>query len=139
MLLPELFPEPHLANLLADCEVNCVHDCCGIDAFDITPLHVAAHLTKYSGKIQAHKVQVVLDEIETLLSSAVLLTEDENGFVCSVAKTNQLFSKKSLGDLMTRVSWAVRVAPILLMHNEELVKSYEMENHAKGTYPGEPC
>ncbi len=128
MTLPELIPNPELASLLADCETACERDCCGIDAFDFSPLNVAAHLSRYSGTIDTAHTRRILEDLERLLAGAVALPAGEGGLVCAIARTNQYFSVESLRALTATIRWAVQCAPLMLERSHELEKSRERGN-----------
>lgn len=55
--VPEIDLPDRLNYLVRYCEKNCVADCCGIDAFDFSPLHVASYLSAYSGEISEAIIQ----------------------------------------------------------------------------------
>lgn len=50
-MLPEITLPDRLGSLVRYCEKNCVAECCGIDAFDFSPLHIASFLSAYTGRI----------------------------------------------------------------------------------------
>jgi acetyl esterase/lipase len=124
MSIPELTPGVRLANLLAACETYCQHGCCGIEAFHFSPLHVAAHLSRCTGAIDAVDVRQLLDELDALLLAAARLTPGEHGFVCSVIGTNQNFSMDDLRALAARIEWALEVAPSVLARSDELEQAF---------------
>jgi hypothetical protein len=88
MTLPELRRGEQLTNLIAVCESCCVNECCGIDAFHVSPLLIAAHLSGFTGAIEPAYVAHIAKDLQALLAEASLLTSDEEGIVCSLAKTN---------------------------------------------------
>jgi hypothetical protein len=119
MTLPEIRPGPQLANLIAACETCCVHDCCGIDAFHFSPLHVAAHLSRF-GAIEPHSVREIVEQLQALLEEASLLAPDETGDVCSLARTNSHFSMAELREFAATITLAMHSAPAVLALSDKL-------------------
>ncbi|WP_444844268.1 DUF6331 family protein [Duganella caerulea] len=124
MTLPKITPGSHLANLFSACEVMCVHDCCGIDAFVFSPLNIAAYLSTFAEKLRSREIDTINEELKVLVSAALSLVPDEDGLVCSIAKTNQYFSAQSISELAKQISWAMSVAPSVLAHSDELLRAY---------------
>jgi hypothetical protein len=59
-----------LKHLVRYCEKNCVAGCCGIDAFDFSPLHVASFLSAYTGRISPSDIEEWNAEITKAEASA---------------------------------------------------------------------
>lgn len=131
MPLPELTPGANLASLIAACEAYCDHGCCGINAFHFSPLHVAAHMSALSGEIEAYRVQEVLEQLSALMAQAQALEPNENGFICSVAGTNEYFSWHKLQALAARIRWALESAPTVLACSDALEERFSanIEEH----------
>jgi hypothetical protein len=132
MPIPELKPGVQLANLITACETFCVHDCCGIDAFHFSPLHIASHMSWHSGEIAAHDIHVVAEQLTALVSEAEKLEPNERGIVCSIAGTNELFSLAKLQALAARIGWALQSAPTVLAMSDGLERSYSANTEARG-------
>ncbi len=45
-----MIPQP-LLNLIKACETICVAGCCGLSAFDFSPIHMASYLIRGSGEV----------------------------------------------------------------------------------------
>ena len=43
--------EDPLLNLVSRCQTMCVAECCGIDAYDFSPVHIASYLLMWQGKV----------------------------------------------------------------------------------------
>ena len=127
MPLPELTPGASLASLITACETYCVHDCCGIDAFHFSPLHVAAYMSAHSGEIEVHRTQEVIEQLAALVAEAEALDANEDGFVCSVAGTNEYFSLSKLQRLASRIRWALESAPSVLACSNALEDQYNTD------------
>lgn len=108
MDIPSLTPSPTLARLFAACEQHCVAACCGICAFDFSPLYIAAALARHDGKgLQVDGADALYRELDSMLEQGLAQTPDERGFVCDVAGTNQYFTRESLRTLVERLRWAI--------------------------------
>lgn len=118
--LEELVPGRRLASLIAACEKNCVAGCCGIDAFDFSPLHIASHLSAFTGAISASDVDSVRSELAALLERAAALEPDSDGLACTVAGMNQCFTMEALQRLGDEIALGLELAPRVLEFSEEL-------------------
>lgn len=116
----EIVPEAALAALIAACEVCCEHECCGIEAFDFSPLYVAAHLYKGSDSLNGSQVQQILEQLQSLVREASSLPTNGLGFVCSIAGTNQLYSLESIERLASRIRRSIELAPRVFAYSQTL-------------------
>lgn len=133
MSIPEITPGPFLSGLIAACETFCEHECCGIDAFDFSPLHAGAYLCRHSGSIEREDVQRLLNDLDALHTVSDELAPGEHGFICSLAGTNQYFTRESLQELMRRIRWTLGCAPKLLAVNKELEEGYDSQTDSSGS------
>ena len=53
-----------LSNLIKSCETICVADCCGIDAYDFSPIHLASALITPSRVIEDGTLALVRRQID---------------------------------------------------------------------------
>ena len=58
--------EPPLANLVARCQTMCVAECCGVDAYDFSPVHIASYITMYRGQPDASEIRTLRGQIDAL-------------------------------------------------------------------------
>lgn len=58
--------EPPLSNLIARCQTICVAECCGIDAYDFSPIQIASYLTMHRGRPDDSETRTIRDQIEAL-------------------------------------------------------------------------
>ena len=102
------------------CEKRCVAGCCGIDAFDFSPLHVASYLSSFNGRITEHDIE----EWESLLRKAERLTKelmpDGDGFLCSVEGMNQCFRRGDFESFIAELRHSIRVAPKMLETSNQI-------------------
>lgn len=118
--LPELTPGPQLSGLIRACQKMCVADCCGVDAFDFSPLHVASYLAAWTGAISEPDMAAIHEEIEQLRAAALACTPDADGRICSVQHTNQLFTRESLAAALAQIESSVQLAPQVLEFADRL-------------------
>jgi hypothetical protein len=55
-----------LAQLCKECERICTSECCGIDAFDFSPINIATYLTTHHGYIREEDVIALKKQIDEL-------------------------------------------------------------------------
>jgi hypothetical protein len=58
--------EPPLANLIARCQTICVAECCGVAAYDFSPIQIASYLSMYRGTPDDSEVQKLRGQIDAL-------------------------------------------------------------------------
>ena len=114
----ELAVGPRLAALLMDCETVCVAGCCGLDAFDFSPLRLAASLTKYDGWNES-QVATIRDELTALETAGQQATADENGLVGCSETLNQCFTADSLAALVAQLRTGLDEAAKLVPYSRE--------------------
>ncbi|RWR09174.1 DUF6331 family protein [Paenirhodobacter populi] len=83
-----------LLGLIKHCETLCEAACCGVDAFDFSPIHIASSLIRYTGKIESEEVDKVLSQLRNLDVEAERLTRD--GGTTSIEVMNQVFNGPAL-------------------------------------------
>ena len=60
--------EHPLAGLVDRCQTICVSECCGIDAFDFSPIHVASFLILWRGDVEQSELSKLRQQIHCLRS-----------------------------------------------------------------------
>lgn len=58
--------EHPLASLINHCQTICVSECCGIDAYDFSPIHVASFLILWRGDIDPTELSKLREQIHSL-------------------------------------------------------------------------
>ena len=58
--------EPPLLSLIQNCETICVAACCGRDAFDFSPIHIASYLLRHTGRLSDTEVETMRMQLDTL-------------------------------------------------------------------------
>ncbi len=120
--------------LVNACQVVCVPDCCGIGAYDFSPLYTAAYLTRFTGVVSKEDVQAISDELGAMLAEAEFLSPNSDGFVCSIAGMNQYFTAESLRQFVDDINHSMVLAPKLvefatLLKNEESEQAVDGNPH----------
>ena len=90
-----------LLGLIKHCETLCEAACCGVDAFDFSPIHIASSLIRYTGKIESEEVDKVLSQLQNLDMEAERLTRD--GGTISIEGMNQIFTGPALFTLSATI------------------------------------
>ena len=123
MMLPKITLPGRLSHLVKYCEMNCVAGCCGIDAFDFSPLHVASCASAFTGRISVSDIaewEQQLTKAEELIKA---LTPDQDGYVCSIAEMNQCFTRESFASFIAELRHSIQVAPKILELSAQLRQS----------------
>jgi Family of unknown function (DUF6331) len=111
---------PRLEALIKSCERSCVHDCCGIDAFDFSPLYIAGHMSAYTGSVSQSDVEEVIKEIDELMQRVLALTPTPEGWICSIKGMNQFFSVKTLSEFAEELKFNIKLAQSVVDLSEEI-------------------
>ena len=109
-----------LRYLVKYCEKACVAECCGIDAFDFSPLHIASYISAYTRRIDENEIAAWEAEIHKAEEMVIGLPANDDGYVCSVADMNQYFRAAEFERFMAELRHSMRAAPRLLELSIEL-------------------
>lgn len=86
-----------LYGVIKRCETLCEATCCGRDAYDFSPIHIASFLLRHSEHADGDEVTRLREQVHAIkVESARLLDEDET---VSIMEMNQTFSAQSFADL----------------------------------------
>jgi hypothetical protein len=118
--LIELRLSPRLAALVDACQKACVAECCGLEAFDFSPVHVASYLSAFSGRISLDETASLIGELGSLLEQVSGVEPDENGHVCSIAAMNQHFTPQTLDAVVRELMRSISAAPEMLQLSDRL-------------------
>lgn len=108
--------EPPLSNLLGRCMTVCVAECCGVDAYDLNPIHVASYLLMYRGTPDGREVEQIREQLKTMKA-----TYGSNGAsACGVTldDLNQSFSASETDELVDHLLEALDIALDLIREAE---------------------
>jgi hypothetical protein len=117
---PEIVLPERLKHLVEYCQKTCDPGCCGIDAYDFSPLHVASYLSAYTNRISPSDIAEWEQELTKANELVRDLTPNADGFVCSVAGMNQYFTRQTFADFMEELRHSIQVSPQVLDFSERL-------------------
>lgn len=110
--------EPPLANLIARCQTICVAECCGVDAYDFSPVQIASYLTMCRGKPDASEVRTLRGQIDALRANYGLAGASRHG--ATFEGMNQRFTADQIERLTDELLANLEVALSLIEKSEEL-------------------
>jgi len=119
--LPELEIPERLGHLIKYCEKSCVAECCGVDAFDFSPLHVASYISAFTGAINAQEMatwHALIDGLEANFGS--IPSSEQGELVCVITPMNQLFTEEAIRALIAELRTSVTAAPQVLELSNQL-------------------
>lgn len=100
--------EPPLANLIAHCQTMCVAECCGVDAYDFSPLHIASYLTMYRGEPDASEIHTLRRQIDAIRENYGVSGASGGGV--TIEGMNQCFTAEQIEALASELSANLDVA-----------------------------
>jgi hypothetical protein len=113
---PELVFPDRLKDLIRHCETVCDAGCCGMDAYNFAPLHIASYLFADSYRTS----DIKLAEWETELSKAEALASglvpNEQGFICSVAGMGS-FRRDDLSNFIGTLRLGINLEKLSVTHS----------------------
>jgi hypothetical protein len=104
--------EPPLADLIARCQTICVAECCGVDAYDFSPVQIASYLTMYRGKPDVSEVRALRGQIGALRANYGLAGANGHGATCD--ETNQGFTADQIERLTDELLANLEIALSLI-------------------------
>lgn len=110
--------EPPLANLIARCQTICTADCCGVHAYDFSPVQIASYLTMYRGQPDASEIRTLRGQISALKANYGLEGASDRGATCE--EMNQRFTAEQIERLTDELLASLDVALSLIEKSEEL-------------------
>lgn len=110
--------EPPLANMIDKCQAICVAECCGIGAYDFSPIHIASFLIQFRGKPDLAEVQLIRVQIENLRVNYGLGAKSGSGTV--IEAMNQSFLAEEIERMAEEMRTSLEVALELIGKCEEL-------------------
>ena len=119
--------EPPLSNLLGRCMTMCEAACCGIDAYDIHPIHVASYLLMYRGAPDTKEVERIREQLDSL--KANYGSAGASGHGATFEDMNQGFSGVELDGFVDSVRSALDDALSLLADPRFRVSRTERSQH----------
>ena len=109
--------DPPLAHLVAHCETICVHGCCGLDAYDFSPVHIASYLTRTTRGVD-EAVTAICDQLEALRANYG--SSGASGRGVTVESLNEVFTGQRLDQFVAELLGNIPVALALIEQSERL-------------------
>ena len=94
--------EQPLAGLFDRCQTLCVAQCCGIDAYDFNPVHIASFLLLYGGQPDAAETALVRSQLAAL--KANYGSEGAGAVGVTLDEVNQVFTGVEVDALVDEIS-----------------------------------
>jgi len=110
--------EPPLANLVARCQTICVAECCGIHAYDFSPIHIASYLLMYRGCPDDSEIGVLLGQIEELKAKYGVAAPNRSSVIFD--DLNQVFTPEEIARWTDKLLTNIEVALVLIEKSEAL-------------------
>jgi len=109
--------EPPLANLIERCQTVCVAECCGIDAYDFSPIHIASFLIMWRGKPDASEIQKLRGQIEAFRENYGSTGASGQGVI--ILEMNQSFTPEKVDAMANELVANLEVALSLIGASEK--------------------
>ncbi len=105
--------ESPLSNLIERCQTVCVPECCGVQAYDFSPIHIASYLIMWKGAPDENEVEKLLSQLATLKIRA-----RRNGL--TIDEMNQIFTADKINELVEEITTNMGVALDLIKQTDAL-------------------
>ena len=96
----EIKLEHPLKDLFNSCEKLCEVNCCGINAFDFSPIHIASFLIKYSARLDKQRLATTLEQLVELKR---LANSAPNAERMTIIDANQHFTTDEFQNLIVEI------------------------------------
>src|SRR5215470_17326626 len=108
--------DPPLSNLLQRCMTQCVAQCCGIEAYDFNPIHVASYLLMHKGAPDIREVEQIRTQLDSLRANYG--SAGASGRGADFDDLNQGLTDTEIDHLVDRLHTALDVALTLIPEAE---------------------
>ena len=109
--------DPPLANLIDRCQTVCVAECCGIDAYDFSPIHIASFLIMWRGKPDTSEIHKLRGQIEALRENYGSTGASGNGLI--IEEMNQSLTPEQVDAMANELLANMEVALNLIEVSEK--------------------
>jgi len=117
---PTYKPSERIAGLFHACEKACLKECCGINAFDFSPLFVASHIAAFSGDVFASEISDWHAELDRFEAEASAFRPNDLGLVCAIDELADAFCARGIRDLAAQLKHCVSASPQICKISREL-------------------
>lgn len=97
-----------LSDLIKRCESLCSAKCCGLDAYDFSPLHMASFLIMYNGDIEQSEIRLLTDQIDRLSENY-----GKSGAICqgvAIEGVDRTFSAEDIDSMVNELKSNLKLA-----------------------------
>jgi hypothetical protein len=108
--------EDPLLNVVGRCQTICVAECCGIDAYDFSPIHIASSLLMWEGKPNPERVAKLRSQLDALRANYGRAAAISSGV--TIDDMNHLFSAAEVEALVDEIAANLEIALQLCVHVE---------------------
>ncbi|RYG69650.1 hypothetical protein EON80_09430 [bacterium] len=105
--------EDPLSNLVYRCQTMCDPLCCGIDAYDFSPIQIASALTMWEGLPNEKEVEGVRSQLAEIEKRA-------NAGGLTIEEMNQIFTAEQAHELVAEIRANMEIALDLIRQSESL-------------------
>lgn len=92
-------------GLVARCETQCVAACCGINAYDFDPIHVASFLIMYEGKPRPEDLAALASQLRDLREN--FGSQAARSESCTIDGLNQIFTPQQIDALVSEIEASI--------------------------------
>lgn len=110
-----------LLGLIKHCETVCEATCCGRDAFDFSPIHMASFLLRYNCGIDVDQIEQINSQLRDLNRESIDAIKNEKAI--TIAEMNQIFTGEQLAELCSELSDNLLLAPKIVSFAERLLEN----------------
>jgi hypothetical protein len=100
--------EDPLLNLVDRCQTICVAECCGIGAYDFSPVHIASSLLIWEGKPSPERVAKLRSQLDALKANYGNAVASSSGI--TIDDMNQSFSAAEVEALVGEIAMNLDIA-----------------------------
>ena len=118
--------EHPLLNLFTRCETVCVPACCGIDAYDFSPIHIASFLTMYSGSLEVSELEKLTKQLKDFREKYG--ASSNNSQEVNISDLSESLTPKEVDLLIDEIERNIIVAKELISQSEDKRWDVEPEN-----------
>ncbi|MEP2890937.1 DUF6331 family protein [Tateyamaria sp.] len=97
-----------LLGMIQNCATLCEPDCCGIDAYDFSPFHIASFLLRYTGCIDQVELEDIRNQLAVMEVNYGTAGAIQEG--CTLIEMNWICSGHDISNLIRNIESALNRA-----------------------------
>ena len=105
-----------LSNLVSKCETLCNHECCGIYAYDFSPINIATYITERKGSVDEAEIALVREKLNYLISEYSQFSESAKEI--TIEEINQRFTAEEIVIFASEIKYNLEIAVLLAAESE---------------------